>query len=133
MICSSTTIDPNSTILQLHRLGEGRVYLYVCVFSSTHELACPSSRQLVLITIILLIRQQRSVPSTSQILLQPAIAPRVRITYPNRQQDRTLTSRIVAEKGEENIPCPPTKLNATGKKTKACNAAQITNANHTRK
>lgn len=28
-----------------------------------------------------------------------------------------------------DLPSPPTKLNATGKKTNACNAASITNAN----
>ena len=28
-----------------------------------------------------------------------------------------------------DLPAPPTKLNATGKKTNACNAASITNAN----
>jgi len=41
---------------------------------------------LVLVAIVLLLRQQRSVPATSKILLQPAIALRVNVLWKKCQQ-----------------------------------------------
>ena len=86
----------------------------------------PSALDLVVIAIIL-VRQEGSISSTCQVLLQTSITLRVDIAYQNvsKSDGHRLGSRY--------LPAPPKKLSAIGKKISACNAAQSTSASQTLK
>lgn len=109
-------------------------YLYIGLTTCT----CNPSVRLLVRIISLIIREQSPLPSTRQIFLQPTVTFWINVTYTSSSANTSSfndshNSSSKRHGVRRNSPSPPNKLSTTGKKTKACVAANTTSASQTLK